>query len=87
MAVIMAFRCKAVILIFYRYGWLLQTLSLNERRVAKVVPDRITSLAFHPLSASPIVAAGDKWGRLGIWQVVRVGIPYLIIKPNNSLLI
>ena len=55
-----------------RYGQFLQTLKLSEKRVAKVVPDRIMALAVHPSPALPIVAVGDKWGRLGIWQVVRV---------------
>ncbi|XP_062518069.1 WD repeat-containing protein 76-like [Corticium candelabrum] len=52
-----------------RYGQFLQTLKLSEKRVAKVVPDRIMALAVHPSPALPIVAVGDKWGRLGIWQV------------------
>jgi WD40 repeat protein len=54
---------------FYRYSLLLQKLSLNEKCVTKLVPARITSLAFHPFTASPVIAAGDKRGHLGIWQV------------------
>jgi WD40 repeat protein len=52
-----------------QYSLLLQKLSLNEKCVTKLVPARITSLAFHPFTASPVIAAGDKRGHLGIWQV------------------
>ena len=38
--------------------------------MAKVVPQRIFSMAIHPSLDKTIVFAGDKWGRLGIWDVV-----------------
>ncbi|PIK47014.1 putative WD repeat-containing protein 76 [Apostichopus japonicus] len=47
----------------------LQSLVISERRVAKVVPHRIFSVGFHPLSDRTIVAAGDKWGSLGFWDL------------------
>ena len=37
--------------------------------VAKVVPDRILGIAVHPSPNSLIVAAGDKSGSVGIWNV------------------
>ena len=45
-------------------------LSLDaEDCVAKVVPDRIYSLAFHPSPHKLIVAAGDKKGHVGLWDI------------------
>jgi hypothetical protein len=41
----------------------------QEDRVAKVVPNRIFSLAIHPMSAKKVVAVGGKWGAVGIWDV------------------
>ena len=45
-------------------------LKIREDHIAKVVPQRIFSVAFHPSETKPIVFAGDKWGRLGVWDVV-----------------
>lgn len=45
-------------------------MKLAEVRVAKVVKDRIFSAAFHPGSSSLLVAAGDKWGKVGLWNLV-----------------
>ncbi len=41
----------------------------NESCVAKVVPDRIYSIAFHPSPHKLITVAGDKKGYLGFWDV------------------
>ena len=41
----------------------------NEKYVAKVVPDRIYSVAFHPSEHKLIAVAGDKKGYLGLWDV------------------
>lgn len=41
----------------------------SEDCVAKVVPDRIYSVAFHPSESKLISCAGDKQGHLGIWDV------------------
>lgn len=41
----------------------------NESCVAKVVPDRIYSIAFHPSPHKLIAVAGDKKGYLGFWDV------------------
>ncbi|XP_075906897.1 WD repeat-containing protein 76 [Nelusetta ayraudi] len=47
----------------------LKNMKLAEERVAKVVKDRIFSAAFHPSSSSLLVAAGDKWGKVGLWNL------------------
>lgn len=44
---------------------------LQEDAVAKVVPTRIYSVAVHPSESSTLVAAGDKQGHVGLWNVVR----------------
>ena len=41
----------------------------DENYVAKVTPDRIYSIVFHPSSAAKILSCGDKKGFLGIWNV------------------
>lgn len=48
----------------------LKNLRLTEEHVAKVVKDRIFSAAFHPSVSSLLVAAGDKWGKVGLWNLV-----------------
>ena len=46
---------------------MLQSLTVAETDVAKVVPERIYSLAWHPSPDKLLVAAGDKWGRVGFF--------------------
>ena len=60
----------AVIHVFFSYIKSLSRLTLTEDRVAKVVPQRIFSVAIHPSMDKVITACGDKWGRLGLWFVV-----------------
>ncbi len=45
------------------------TFHFQERCVAKVVPDRIFSLAVHPTESKHLIAAGGKWGGVGLWDV------------------
>ena len=40
----------------------LASLKITPERVAKVVPDRIFSLAIHPTNSKLLIAAGGKWG-------------------------
>jgi len=47
----------------------LKKLKITGERVAKVVPDRIFSLAIHPTETKLLVAAGGKWGSIGFWDV------------------
>ncbi|XP_048730551.2 WD repeat-containing protein 76-like isoform X2 [Ostrea edulis] len=49
----------------------LHKLRLDGDRVSKVVPDRIFSLSVHPSENQTLVIAGDKWGKLGFWDVVH----------------
>ncbi|XP_070532217.1 WD repeat-containing protein 76-like [Ptychodera flava] len=44
-------------------------MTITEDRVAKVVPDRIFSIAIHPSVSKTLVFAGGKWGSLGLWDV------------------
>ena len=46
-------------------------MTITETMAAKVTPKRIFSLDIHSGNhSSPLLAAGDKWGYLGIWNVV-----------------
>merc|ERR1719287_415780 len=47
---------------------------VHEAGVAKVVPERIMSVACHPSPEALIACAGDKMGHLGIWNVDRCGM-------------
>ena len=48
----------------------IHALSLDEEsNVAKVVPERIYSVACHPSSQHLLVCAGDKLGYVGLWNV------------------
>ncbi|RXM95302.1 WD repeat-containing protein 76 [Acipenser ruthenus] len=44
-------------------------MTLQEDHVAKVVKNHIFSVAVHPCTSTVLVAAGDKWGRVGLWDV------------------
>lgn len=50
------------------YPTVLKSLRISEDRVVKVVKDRIFSAAFHPCTSHLLMAAGDKWGRVGLWS-------------------
>eukprot|EP01135_Chromosphaera_perkinsii_P006759 Nk52_evm7s578 gene=Nk52_evmTU7s578 len=51
----------------------LGSLQINPERVAKVVPGRIFSLAVHPSRSRLLVAAGGKYGGVGVWDVSDTG--------------
>jgi WD domain, G-beta repeat. len=52
------------------FSQFVQHLSMDAQEcVAKVVPERIYSVAFHPCSHKLIATAGDKKGYLGLWDV------------------
>jgi hypothetical protein len=44
----------------------LSKLTLSPERIAKVVPQRIYSMAVHPTENELLLAVGDKWGNLGV---------------------
>ncbi|XP_014674896.1 PREDICTED: WD repeat-containing protein 76-like, partial [Priapulus caudatus] len=46
-----------------------QAMAISAKRVAKVVPARIFSVAIHPSEQQTLVCAGDKWGHVGLWDV------------------
>lgn len=52
-----------------RYRSTLKNMKITEDRVAKVVKNRIFSAAFHPCTSSLLMAAGDKWGQVGLWNL------------------
>ena len=56
----------------------LRKMRMTEHCVAKVVPNRTFSVVIHPTVDKILVATGDKWGRLGIWDVVRFTMSYFI---------
>ncbi|KAF7666421.1 hypothetical protein LDENG_00108290 [Lucifuga dentata] len=47
----------------------LKTMRITEENVAKVVKDRIFSAAFHPCTSSLLMAAGDRKGQVGLWNL------------------
>ncbi|XP_040197414.1 WD repeat-containing protein 76 [Rana temporaria] len=47
----------------------LKKMKLRAGDVAKVVPGRILSVAIHPSERRTLVAAGDKYGNVGLWNV------------------
>jgi len=50
-------------------------LSVTEELVAKVVPERIFSVAVHPSPDTLIAAAGDKRGSVGLWDILATNSP------------
>ena len=64
----------------FRYVEGLEKMTITEERVAKLVPKRIFGMAIHPSQERVLVAAGGKWGELGMWDVVSsVGITGFVI--------
>ncbi len=49
-------------------------MKITPNRVAKVTRDRVYSVAIHPGQDNVLVCAGDKRGRLGIWDVVSIQV-------------
>lgn len=47
---------------------MLRGLTVKETDVAKVVPERIFSTAFHPSADKLLVVVGDKWGSIGFFE-------------------
>ena len=61
-------------------------MKITADQVAKVVPQRIFSLAVHPTESKILAFVGDKWGRLGLWDVVSISAKELIFLDINSTL-
>ncbi|XP_040198129.1 WD repeat-containing protein 76-like [Rana temporaria] len=47
----------------------LKEMKLRAGGVAKMVPERILSVAIHPSERRTLVASGDKYGNVGLWNV------------------
>ncbi|KAM5171015.1 WD repeat-containing protein 76 [Mantella aurantiaca] len=47
----------------------MKKMKLRAEDVAKVVPGRILSVAIHPSERQLLVAAGDKYGNVGLWNL------------------
>lgn len=53
-------------------------MSPSQSLIAKVTPKRIFSLDIHPSNhTSPLVAVGDKYGYVAMWNVVSVMLLFL----------
>ncbi|XP_072201642.1 WD repeat-containing protein 76 [Excalfactoria chinensis] len=54
-----------------RYQAALSSMLLREDSIRKVVSSRVRSVAIHPTESAVLVAAGDKSGHVGLWDVSR----------------
>ncbi|XP_039578970.1 WD repeat-containing protein 76, partial [Passer montanus] len=52
-----------------RYQESLGSMVLREENIRKVVKSRVCSMAIHPSESTILVAAGDKFGHVGLWNV------------------
>ncbi|XP_075570537.1 WD repeat-containing protein 76 [Pelecanus crispus] len=52
-----------------RYQDSLNSMVLSEDNIKKVVKYRVCSMAIHPSESTILVAAGDKSGQIGLWNV------------------
>uniref|UniRef100_A0A8B9E7K1 WD repeat-containing protein 76 n=1 Tax=Anser cygnoides TaxID=8845 RepID=A0A8B9E7K1_ANSCY len=70
-----------ILMIFSRYQYSLNSMVLSEDNVKKVVKNRVCSVAIHPSESIIFVAAGDKYGQIGLWNVTEEGAHVFI--PHN----
>ncbi|KFQ48958.1 WD repeat-containing protein 76, partial [Nestor notabilis] len=59
----------AVSVMLSRYQDSLNSMMLGEDSIKKVVKHRVCSMAIHPSESIILVAAGDKCGQIGLWNV------------------
>ncbi|NWV68814.1 WDR76 protein, partial [Malurus elegans] len=52
-----------------RYQRSLSSMVLSEENIRKVVKSRVCSMAIHPSESTILVAAGDVYGHVGLWNV------------------
>ena len=64
----------------------LTKMTISEEGVAKVVPGRVFSLAWHPAASPQIAIAGDKYGTVGLWNVLSKDEDQLVaaFKPHTK---
>ncbi|XP_029431724.1 WD repeat-containing protein 76 [Rhinatrema bivittatum] len=65
---------------YQRYRGDVKKMRLQQGSVAKVVKNRIFSLTFLPSENRTLVAAGDKWGQVGVWDVSQSNV--LMFEPH-----
>ncbi|NWQ82037.1 WDR76 protein, partial [Columbina picui] len=63
-------RMADVFMALCRYQDSLSSMVLSEENIRKVVKYRVCSMAIHPSQSIVLVAAGDKSGQVGLWNVV-----------------
>ena len=56
--------------LFSSYKERISKLGVKINNVRKIIPSRITTMAFHPSCDKTIICAGDKTGNIGVWNVV-----------------
>ncbi|XP_005999745.1 WD repeat-containing protein 76 [Latimeria chalumnae] len=60
---------KKKIMDLERYKASLNKMAITEKHVAKIIKHRIFSIAIHPSETKVLVAAGSKWGEIGLWDL------------------
>ncbi|NWR80882.1 WDR76 protein, partial [Centropus unirufus] len=69
-----------------RYKQSLNCMVLSEENIKKVVKSRVSSMAMHPSESILFVAAGDKIGQIGLWNVdCKSEEGAQVFVPHNSL--
>ncbi|NXC71895.1 WDR76 protein, partial [Anhinga anhinga] len=58
-----------ILMMLSRYQDSLNSMVLSEHNIKKVVKYRVSSMAIHPSESIIFVAAGDKSGQIGLWNV------------------
>ena len=64
----------------------LESLKITDETIAQVVPFGVFSLAIHPTESKLLIAAGDKWGSIGFWDVYERKLEtkgIQVIKPHS----
>ena len=63
-------KCIVKVNFLLRYKKAIEKLSIADDHAAKVVPERIFSIIMHPMESKLLVFAGDKWGKVGVRDLV-----------------
>uniref|UniRef100_A0A8C3CPS8 WD repeat-containing protein 76 n=1 Tax=Cairina moschata TaxID=8855 RepID=A0A8C3CPS8_CAIMO len=72
-----------IVMIFSRYQYSLNSMVLSEDNVRKVVQNRVCSVAIHPSESLTFVAAGDKYGHIGLWNDCKGEEGAHVFAPHN----
>ncbi|KAK2524428.1 hypothetical protein Q9233_009357 [Columba guinea] len=68
-----------------RYQDSLSSMVLSEENIRKVVKYRVCSMAIHPSESIVLVAAGDKSGQVGLWNVDGESAGACVFVPHSSM--